>query len=78
MMERQMPEWTRQNMAKGEAKGEVKGRVSVLEALIQEKFGTLPDAIRERIASASTEQALEWARRILMAKTLDEVFSPAS
>jgi hypothetical protein len=78
MMERQMPEWTRQNMAKGEAKGEAKARVSILEIQIQEKFGTVPDAIHQRLASASSEQAVEWARRILMAKTLDEVFSPAS
>jgi hypothetical protein len=75
MMEQEMPEWTRQNMAKGETKGETRGTINVLTTQIQAKFGTPPDAVRERVESASTEQALEWARRILFAKTLDEVFS---
>lgn len=67
MMEQEMPEWTRQNMAKGAA--------NLLETLIREKFGALPDAIRERIESATAEQAHEWGRRILFANSLDEVFT---
>jgi len=69
MMEQEMPEWTRQTLAKGEA--------AVLKRQIQRKFGTLPDAIRSRLEAANAEQLLDWADRLIMAETLDEVFSPA-
>jgi len=73
MMEQEMPEWTRQTLAKGELKGEA----TMLKRQIQRKFGALPDAIRARLEAANAEQLLDWADRLIIAETLDEMFSPA-
>ena len=74
MMELELSDWTIENMAKGKSEG----ASSVLALQIQEKFGLLPEAVRQRLEAASMEQTLEWSRRILNAKTLDEVFANPS
>ena len=62
--------WTQQWMAEGEAKGEA----NVVQLLIEEKFGALSDVLKDRIRNADSERLLEWARRILTAQRLEEVF----
>jgi hypothetical protein len=49
------------------------GRIELLGQLILEKFGTLPPALRERLAAATDEQVARYCRRVLQAKTLDEM-----
>jgi hypothetical protein len=46
-----------------------------LQSLLARRFGTLPDAVRARLASATVEQLESWALKILDAKSLDEVFN---
>jgi Domain of unknown function (DUF4351) len=61
--------------AKGRAEGEAKGRVEALTQLLTLKFGTLPDAVRTQLRTASTQQLADWTARVLDAPTLDEVFT---
>jgi hypothetical protein len=42
---------------------------------IEEKFGTIPSAPKQRIEAAETETVQLWARRLVKADTLDEIFS---
>jgi hypothetical protein len=53
--------------------GRAEGRVEVLGQMILEKFGTLPPALRERLATATDEQFARYCRRVLQAETLDEM-----
>jgi predicted transposase YdaD len=57
--------------AEGRIEGRAEGRVELLEQQILEKFGTLPSAVRERLASATDEQFARYSRRVLRAQTLD-------
>jgi predicted transposase YdaD len=60
-----------QGRTEGRAEGRAEGRIELLEQLILEKFGTLPPALRERLASATDEQFTRYSRRVLRAETLD-------
>jgi hypothetical protein len=73
MMEEEMPEWTRRTLAEGKKEA----GVTMLERLVQRKFGSIPGAIRARIEAANPEQLFDWAERLIMAETLDEVFTAA-
>ncbi len=73
MLDEKNPTWT----AKWLAEGKKEGEQEVLMRLVQRKYGDLSDEIRARIKAAGSEQLLDWADRLIMADTLDEVFSPA-
>jgi len=49
------------------------GEALVLERLLRQKFGTLPDAVQPRIEQASEQPLLERSERVLTADRLDEV-----
>jgi hypothetical protein len=57
------------------AEGEAKGRAEALAQLLTLEFGTLPDATRTKLRTASTQQLADWTARVLDAPTLDEVFT---
>lgn len=59
------------------AESEKRGGAKILKRQVRRKFGALSDEIRARIEAASPEQLLDWADRILLAESLDEVFSSA-
>jgi hypothetical protein len=42
-----------------------------------QRFGTVPEAITERVARASADDLERWAERIIDAPSLDELFAPA-
>lgn len=71
---RQLPESEKTVMTMAEQLIQ-QGRIEILEQMIQEKFGTLPPALHERLASATEEQAARWCRRVLHADTLDAMFA---
>lgn len=48
--------------------------VALLQRQLSRRFGSLPDAVRVRLISASIEQLEIWTIRILDADALDEVF----
>ena len=45
----------------------------MLLRLLQRKFGTLPEGMRERIETADEESLLEWSERVLTASRLEDV-----
>ena len=55
--------------------GREEGRQEVVLSLIEERFGPLDESLRKTIEQASGEQILRWAKRLLSASSLDEVFA---
>jgi len=71
MLRETVLEWTRE----WEQKGRREGEATVLMRLLELKFGSLKPEDRARIDGADTERLVEWAERVLTARSLDEVFS---
>lgn len=77
----------REGHEKGRQEGEEKGREEGRERGLQEsaalmlldfleqRFGAIPDSIRQRIAGASTDQVRAWGRHVATAASLDEIFA---
>jgi len=61
--------WTR-----GEAAGQVVGAGMVVRDQLEARFGPLPPAILKRLEAADAEQLRAWGRRVLDARSIDEVF----
>ena len=59
---------------KGRQEGRQEGKQSLLQKLLTNRFGPLPEAVLEQIRSASTEQIDTWADHVFDASSLDEVF----
>ncbi|MBX3250911.1 MAG: DUF4351 domain-containing protein, partial [Myxococcales bacterium] len=59
--------------AEGEAEGEAKGKAEVVLKQLQLKFGGVPEAVVERVRSASVEELDGFAERILFAESIDDV-----
>ncbi len=51
------------------------GRQEMLKELIEHKFGEVAPELEVRLRKASTDELLQWSRRMLSATTLDEIFS---
>jgi len=62
-------------LLQGRQEGRQEGEATLLQSLLARRFGTLPDAVRARLAGATVEQLESWALKILDAKSLDEVFN---
>jgi hypothetical protein len=58
----------------GRQQGSIEGRRGMLSALLEERFGALPNPLRDRLADAGDEQLLAWSKALLRASTLGEVF----
>jgi phage baseplate assembly protein W len=43
--------------------------------MLQAKYGSIDPALRARIEAASLEQLLAWARRIVVVRTIEELFA---
>ncbi|WP_123661255.1 hypothetical protein [Pusillimonas sp. NJUB218] len=54
--------------------GSAKGAADVLQTLLQQKFGRLPDWASDRIHQANTSTLQRWALNVLSAETLQGVF----
>ncbi len=72
-----MTTWERNGLEKGLEKGIRKGEATILKRLLTARFEGLPGWVEERLAQASREQLEAWADRVLDAKQLEDVFSPA-
>ncbi len=76
-----MTTWERngleKGLEKGLAKGIRKGEATILKRQLTRRFAGLPAWVEERLAQASREQLESWADRVLDAKRLEDVFSPA-
>ncbi len=59
------------------AASKLEGEVSLLKRLLSRRFTELPDWIDQRLEHASQQELESWADRVLEAKRLEDVFSPA-
>ncbi len=67
--------WTHQWKMEGRQEGIQEGEATLLQRLLTRKFGPLPEAMQQRITSATTAQLEIWSLNILDATTLDDVFA---
>jgi hypothetical protein len=67
-------EWERNGLEKGLEQGRREGEVKLLVRQLKLKFGDLRPADQSRIDAADAGQLLQWADRVLTARSLDEVF----
>lgn len=58
-----------------ERRGESRGFGVMLHGQLEQRFGPLSDAVNARLEEADADQLLAWSRRVLDARTLDEVFA---
>ena len=59
----------------GRQEGRKEGRQEVVLSLIETRFGPLDESLRTTVEQASGEQILRWAKRLLSASSLDEIFA---
>lgn len=60
-------QWKEEGLQQGEA--------TILKQLLQHRFGQLPVSYTQLIANADAKTLLEWAAKVLDAKTLEDVFN---
>jgi len=73
-MRQGMQQGIQQGMLRGVAQGMTQGEQTLLLRQLHRRFGELPEATRQRLEQASTDELETWADRVLDAKTLAEVF----
>jgi hypothetical protein len=64
-----------QGMQQGMEQGVQQGEALLLQRLLAKRFGPLPSAIIERLASASREQIETWGDRVIDAESIEDVFA---
>lgn len=69
-----MKEGLAQGMEQGLSQGRQEGEAALLQRLLTRRFGPLPEAAQQRLATADAETLLVWGERVLEARTLDEVW----
>ena len=82
MLEERIKEWEKELVEKGVQEGIKKGvkegiergEAEVLLRQLEWKFGEIPPKYRERLDDADSAQLLAWAKRILSAEHIDDVF----
>jgi hypothetical protein len=60
---------------RGLARGRQEGQSKMLASLLTKRFGTLPEPIQARLATASPGELEAWGEALLDAPTLDSVFA---
>jgi len=76
MMEATLLAQAEEEKVKAEARGRVEGQMSLLLGLLHAKFGEeLPVPVKDRLLVAEPSQLEHWAKRVLTAETLEQVFS---
>jgi hypothetical protein len=60
----------------GEIQGEIRGEATMLLELLDHRFGPPDDVLVARIRAAKPPQLRLWAKRVLSAQRIEEVFDP--
>ena len=76
-----MREWPKEWVEKGRKEGHEKGREegqaigvrSVLQDLLSQKFGELPESVSEQIRRADYSQLQRWAKRVIDADSFEQI-----
>jgi Putative transposase, YhgA-like/Domain of unknown function (DUF4351) len=74
MLAERVQVWNRQLIEKGRKEGRQEGEAGIVLRLLEHKFGPLDEATVERVRAARASQRRAWAKRLLSASTLEEVF----
>jgi predicted transposase YdaD len=78
MLAERVQVWNRQLIEKGRQEGRKEGRqegeVGIVLRQLEHKFGPLDEGTVERVRAARASQRRAWAKRLLSASTLEEVF----
>jgi hypothetical protein len=61
----------------GVQQGRLEERRELLDMQLREKFGKLAPPVLARLAAATADELQTWARRVVTAKRIDDVFAPA-
>ena len=79
-IERTMISYAQKLKQEGHQEGRLEGRNEALRELLlgqlSARFGSLPEHLEARVASASSDELKQWAMRVLDAASLDAVFEP--
>lgn len=67
-------EATRKGLQKGVQQGRMEGETRLLAKQLERRFGSLPQAVLDRLAAASEAQLEAWGEAVLSAPSLDAVF----
>ena len=73
--ERLRREGREQGREQGRKEGVEEGRRDLLCMLLAQRFGKLSPAVRKRVERADSEAVERWAKRVLTAASLAEVFA---
>lgn len=74
MLAERVEQWTENWKQQGLEQGLQQGEGKILVRLLEKRFGSVTDHIKEKITDATEEQLEQWADNILDAKKLDDVF----
>jgi hypothetical protein len=55
-------------------KGILKGEAKIVASQLGRRFGPVPEWVMEKLGSATEPELMEWAKRLLSAPTLNDVF----
>lgn len=59
--------------AEGKAEGEAAAAREMLAAVLEARFGPVPETVRQALATAAAERVKEWHRLALTAPTLEAI-----
>jgi len=65
----------RRGRLEGRLEGRIEGQADLLLRQLARRFGEVPEAVTERVRSATAEQLETWSLNFVDAVTLDEVFA---
>ena len=65
--------WIEQSREEGRKEGRKEGEATLLICLLEQKFGTLEAQTRATLFKLDAETLLKYAKRLLTAKTIQEV-----
>lgn len=64
-----------QGRQEGRQEGIQQGQAALLALQLSQRFGTLPDDITSMLSTASLSQLQDWAKAVIDAPTLDQIFA---
>lgn len=74
-IEKGLSEGRSQGLSQGLSQGQSQGACQMLTRMVEQRFGPLPDAVRQRLQSASALQLEYWADQLFTAPSLDALLN---
>lgn len=74
-LERGLKQGRQEGRTEGLQEGRRKGEAALLLSIVQSKFNTIPESYLQLVHNADEKKLMVWAKKILFANTLEEVFN---